>query len=190
MLLTSLPTFLVLLTSFVATLFLAMIINKKIAPSQLRTSFLLTLICLLICDIGLLFQIVLSPKYNINPIYFDYFVYIGTCFLPVCLFFTSTVFTKTKIKLKRIYIFLVIIPIISLILLWTNDFHHLFYKTYSVYLNDTVSGPYMIIHSLYSYGLLILSILNLIKLDLIGLKLIKNILQNILNILKILIFYN
>ena len=163
MLLTSLPTFLVLLTSFVATLFLAMIINKKIAPSQLRTSFLLTLICLLICDIGLLFQIVLSPKYNINPIYFDYFVYIGTCFLPVCLFFTSTVFTKTKIKLKRIYIFLVIIPIISLILLWTNDFHHLFYKTYSVYLNDTVSGPYMIIHSLYSYGLLILSILNLIK---------------------------
>lgn len=163
MLLTSLSTFLILLASFVATLILAIIINKKIAPSQLRSCFLATMTCLLICDVGLLLQIVLSPKYNINPIYFDYFVYIGTCFLPVCLFLTSIVFTKTKIKLKGIYAFLVIIPILSLIILWTNDYHHLFYKTYSIYLNDTVSGPYTVIHSLYSYGLLILSILNLIK---------------------------
>ena len=163
MLLTSLSTFFILLASFVATLILAIIINKKIAPSQLRSCFLATMTCLLICDVGLLLQIVLSPKYNINPIYFDYFVYIGTCFLPVCLFLTSIVFTKTKIKLKGIYAFLVIIPILSLIILWTNDYHHLFYKTYSIYLNDTVSGPYTVIHSLYSYGLLILSILNLIK---------------------------
>ena len=163
MLLTSLSTFFILLASFVATLILAIIINKKIAPSQLRSCFLATMTCLLICDVGLLLQIVLSPKYNINPIYFDYFVYIGTCFLPVCLFLTSIVFTKTKIKLKGIYAFLIIIPILSLIILWTNDYHHLFYKTYSIYLNDTVSGPYTVIHSLYSYGLLILSILNLIK---------------------------
>ncbi len=163
MLLTSYSTFIILLISFIATLILAMIIRKKIPSSQLKTCFLLTMICLLICDIGLLFQIVLSAQYNINPIYFDYFVYIGTCLLPVCLFFTSTVFTKTKIKLKRIYIFFIIIPLLSLIILWTNDYHHLFYKTYSVYLNDTISGPYMVIHSLYSYGLLILSILNLIK---------------------------
>ena len=163
MLLTSSSTFFILLASFAATFVLALIIKQKIASSQLKTCFLATLICLLICDVGLLLQIVLSPMYNINPIYFDYFVYIGTCFLPVCLFFTSTVFTKTKIKLKRIYTFFIIIPILSLIILWTNDCHHLFYQTYSVYLNETVSGPYMIVHTLYSYGLLILSILNLIK---------------------------
>ena len=52
---------------------------------------------------------------------------------------------------------------LSLIMLWTNDLHHLFYKTYSVYLHDTVSGPYMTVHTLYSYGLLLFSILNLIK---------------------------
>ena len=163
MLLTSLSTFLILLASFGATFILALIIKQKIASSQLKTCFLATLICLLICDIGLLLQIVLSPIYHINPIYFDYFVYIGTCFLPVCLFLTSMVFTKTKIKLKRVYTFFIIIPILSLIILWTNDYHHLFYQTYSVYLNETISGPYMIVHTLYSYGLLILSILNLIK---------------------------
>lgn len=163
MLLTSLSTFLILLASFGATFILALIIKQKIASSQLKTCFLATLICLLICDIGLLLQIVLSPIYHINPIYFDYFVYIGTCFLPVCLFLTSMVFTKTKIKLKRVYTFFIIIPILSLIILWTNDYHHLFYQTYSVYLNETISGPYMIVHTLYSYGLLIFSILNLIK---------------------------
>lgn len=163
MLLTSLSTFLILLASFGATFILALIIKQKIASSQLKTCFLATLICLLICDIVLLLQIVLSPIYHIDPIYFDYFVYIGTCFLPVCLFLTSMVFTKTKIKLKRVYAFFIIIPILSLIILWTNDYHHLFYQTYSVYLNETISGPYMIVHTLYSYGLLILSILNLIK---------------------------
>lgn len=163
MLLTSLSTFLILLASFGATFILALIIKQKIASSQLKSCFLATLICLLICDIGLLLQIVLSPIYHITPIYFDYFVYIGTCFLPVCLFLTSMVFTKTKIKLKRVYAFFIIIPILSLIILWTNDYHHLFYQTYSVYLNETISGPYMIVHTLYSYGLLILSILNLIK---------------------------
>lgn len=163
MLLTSLSTFLILLASFGATFILALIIKQKIASSQLKTCFLATLICLLICDIGLFLQIVLSPIYHIDPIYFDYFVYIGTCFLPVCLFLTSMVFTKTKIKLKRVYAFFIIIPILSLIILWTNDYHHLFYQTYSVYLNETISGPYMIVHTLYSYGLLILSILNLIK---------------------------
>ncbi len=73
------------------------------------------------------------------------------------------VFTKTKIKLKRIYAILLFVPILSLLLLWTNDFHHLFYRTYSVYLNDTVSGPYMAVHTLYSYGLLLFALLNLIK---------------------------
>ena len=81
MLLTSSSTFFILLASFAATFVLALIIKQKIASSQLKTCFLATLICLLICDVGLLLQIVLSPMYNINPIYFDYFVYIGTCFL-------------------------------------------------------------------------------------------------------------
>ena len=73
------------------------------------------------------------------------------------------VFTKTKIKIKKIYYILLIVPILSLLLLWTNDWHHLFYKTYSVYLNDTLSGPYMAVHTIYSYGLLLFAILNLIK---------------------------
>jgi hypothetical protein len=62
MLTTSFSTFIILLLSFVATLILATLIYKKIPRSQLRTSFLFTMVCLLICDIGLLFQIVLTNR--------------------------------------------------------------------------------------------------------------------------------
>lgn len=162
MLTTNTITFLVLLASFFIAILLNLVIHAKIAKSQLRTCFSLTLSCLLICDIGLISQILFSEKLNIPPVYFDYFVYIGTCLLPVALLFTSMIFEKTKIKFKKTYLLLFVIPIISLIILWTNDIHHLFYKTYSINLNETIYGPYMTIHSIYSYGLLLVALAKLV----------------------------
>ena len=163
MLTTNLITLVVLTISFFTTAILSFLIFKKIAKSQLRTWFLLTIACLVICDIGLIFQILFTEPLGISPIYFDYFVYIGTCFLPVCLLFTSLVFSRTKIKFKKVYLLLFIIPILSLILLWTNDYHHLFYIKYSLNLNETKYGPYMVVHSVYSYLLLLIALIRLIK---------------------------
>lgn len=163
MLTTNLSTFIILLVSFFATMLLTLIIYKKISKSQLRSSFLFTLSCLLICYVGLIAQVLFTNALGINPIYFDYFVYIGTCFLPIGFFFTGLIFSKTKISIKRIHLLLFIIPIISLFILWTNDFHHFFYKIYSVNLDETVYGPYMTIHSIYSYIILFFGLLYLVK---------------------------
>ena len=163
MLTTNFLTLFVLFISFLTTAVLSIVILKKIAKSQLRTWFLLTIACLLICDIGLIGQILFSEKLGIPPIYFDYFVYIGTCFLPVCLLFTSIVFSKTKIKFKKSYLLLFVVPILSLLILWTNDYHHLFYIKYSINLNETQYGPYLFIHSVYSYSLLLIALIRLIK---------------------------
>lgn len=163
MLTTNFLTLFVLFISFLTTAVLSIVILKKIAKSQLRTWFLLTIACLLICDIGLIGQILFSEKLGIPPIYFDYFVYIGTSFLPVCLLFTSIVFSKTKIKFKKSYLLLFVVPILSLLILWTNDYHHLFYIKYSINLNETQYGPYLFIHSVYSYLLLLIALIRLIK---------------------------
>ena len=163
MLTTNFFTLIVLFISFLTTAVLSVVILKKIAKSQLRTWFLLTIACLLICDIGLIGQILFSEKLGIPPVYFDYFVYIGTCFLPVCLLFTSIVFSKTKIKFRKIYLLLFVVPILSLLILWTNDFHHLFYIKYSINLNETLYGPYLVVHSVYSYSLLLIALVRLIK---------------------------
>ena len=73
------------------------------------------------------------------------------------------IFANTKIKFKKKYLLLFIIPIISLLVLWTNDYHHLFYEHYSVDFQENVYGPYAIVHNIYSYLLLFIGVVYLLK---------------------------
>lgn len=148
-----------LIISIIANLLLIVVILKSNNKKQLKNVFLLNMIFLLICTCGQCAQIIFGNKLGAKLIYYDYFVYIGTCFLPVSVFFTGLIYAKTRIKVKKRYLLLVVIPILSLIILWTNDFHHLFYEEYSTDISKTIYGPYMIIHNIYSYILLIIGIL-------------------------------
>ena len=130
---------------------------------QLKFSFSCILTCLLICCSGLLLQLTCSTYYDIPAIYFDYFVYIGTCFLPLTFFFTGLVFSRTKISFKKRYLILFIVPITSLIVLWTNDIHNWFYVKYSTVFTDTIYGFYFYIHTIYSYLLIAIGLVSLIK---------------------------
>lgn len=154
--------FISLFLTTILILFLFITIDRE-KKSQIKTTFQFTLVCLLICCVGLILQIVFCSITNIHPIYFDYFVYIGTVFLPVAFLLTSITFTKTKINFNWKYKLLFVIPIISLIVLWTNNFHHLFYKVYSTNLNECITGKYAIIHTVYSYILIGFSIFLLLR---------------------------
>ena len=139
-------------------LFLLIYILKKIPKSQIQQVFAVNLILIFESCFFVLLQLLFSEPLHIPPVYFDYLAYIGCCFLPVSTFFTAIIFANTKIKFKKSYILLFIIPVISLLVLWTNDVHHWFYETYSIYLNECVKGPYIDIHIMYSYILLAISI--------------------------------
>ena len=123
-------------------------IKKK---TQLHKVFICNCLATFIWSIALIAQIIFSPLFNIDPIKFDYIVYIGACFLPVSLLFTGIIFANTKIKFSWKHYLLLIVPIISLLVLWTNDYHHLFYEHYSTKVINTIFGPYFYIHSIYSY---------------------------------------
>lgn len=123
-------------------------IKKK---TQLHKVFICNCLLTFIWSIALIVQIIFSPLFNIEPIKFDYIVYIGACFLPVSLLFTGIIFANTKIKFSWKHNVLFIVPIISLLVLWTNDIHHLFYAHYSTNVVETVFGPYFNVHSIYSY---------------------------------------
>lgn len=156
-------TFYLLLFSTFIILTLITFITKKVQNSQLSNVFKMNLVFILIWNISLTFQILFSERLGINPIYFDYIAYIGICFLPISVFFTGLFFIKTKITFKKSYLLLFIIPIISLFMLWTNDYHHLFYKSYSLNLENCQIGPFLIMHNIYSYSLLFLGIFYLLK---------------------------
>ena len=152
---------LTIITLLILILFLFIDNLKK--QGQIKIAFSCILICLLICCTGLMLQITFTSLYHISPIYFDYFVYVGNCFLPVALFFVSLIFYKTKITVSKRYLLLFVIPVISILTLWTNDFHHLFYKLYSTNINETIYGPYFSIHTTYTLLLYAISLFNLIR---------------------------
>ncbi len=144
-------------------LIILLVVNLKVKKKkQVNWCFIAIITCLLICCVGQTLSIICPPTLHIEPIYFDYIVYIGTCFMPLAFFFFGLTFAQTKIKFKKKYLLLFIVPIISLLVLWTNDFHHLFYVKYGILNVDTVFGAYFPIHSLYTYILILISVYYLI----------------------------
>ena len=152
-----------LVVSIASIVLLIFYVLSKRPLVQLQKVFLAMLICVFIIAIGVLLQDLLSSNTSIDPIYFEYFIYIGTCFLPVALFFTALIFKNTKIKFEKRYLLLFIIPIISLLVLWTNNSHHLFYVEFNNRMSNAIFGPYFYIHSIYTYGLLFVSVIMLIQ---------------------------
>ena len=137
--------------------------HKKKSNKITLTFFSFLFSCMLIWNLGVLLQALFSKPLNISPIYFEYIIYIGVVFLPVFLYFTARSFTDSTFRLKRYHYTLFIMPIISLFVLWTNNYHSLFYKTYSIYMSETVTGSYFNIYTIYTYGLIIISLLILLK---------------------------
>lgn len=134
--------------------------NKDNEENKLYKYFGILNIALAIHVIGLIFQL-LFKNTTIPPIYFDYITYTGAMFTPVILTIISFIYLKSSISEKK-FRFLYIIPIVMLIVLWTNDLHHLFYKVYSINISEGIVGPFFYIYSVYSYLLFAIAIVTLI----------------------------
>ena len=147
--------------SILLGIILILVLNSK-RKNSMHITFSFVILCLMICCLGQLASLLFAEDWNLEPVYFDYFVYIGTCFLPVTFLFFGMSFAKSRFKFKKKYLLLFIIPIITLLVIWTNDFHHLFYEDYSVNTSETVFGPYFFIHSTYTYGLFAVDIIMLL----------------------------
>ena len=158
----NLPFLLLCFSTFLIVLLLFYIASKK-PLNQLNKSFFYMLSCVFIICVGVLVQEYLHNIYHVDAMIFENFIYIGTCFLPVSVFFTALIFKNTRVKFEKKHLILFVVPIISLLVLWTNKFHHLFYVSYSPNITDTSFGPYFMIHSIYTYGLLFISIVMLIQ---------------------------
>ena len=155
----TIPLILLIISAVLITGLLIYVLRIK-NKTALQRVFCLDLLCVFIICIGVILQALL---YNIPAIYFENFIYIGTCFLPVCILFTGKIFSSSKFKFKTIYLLTCLIPLMSLITLWTNDYHHLFYKVYSTNINECVYGIGLVIHNIYSYILLLVGIIYILR---------------------------
>ncbi|RII33082.1 diguanylate cyclase [Clostridium chromiireducens] len=117
-----------------------------------------------IYEMGYAFEILCTNIENV--VFWIRVEYIGIVFLPVMWLIFSINFNGHKDKLKKsTLISLCIFSIITLIINYTNDFHHLFYK--NIYMNndglfpivEIVKGPWYWVNIAYTYILLIIGFL-------------------------------
>lgn len=155
--------FILLFVTLIATLTFAFFTRKK-QKSTLYSLFrvLFLLLSLHVVALILLFyfkDIILNMD---TLMYIDAISYISTCNLPVILFFISSIYENKETNLKK-YWYLFIISILSIIIIFTNPLHHLFCKSYAINVADVQLGPYFYVHMLYTYLLILVAFIKLIK---------------------------
>jgi two-component system sensor histidine kinase HupT/HoxJ len=90
---------------------------------------------------------------------FVFLAYVGLILSPVTVIFLGLIFAKTKISFSWTYLLPWVVPLLSIVMLLTNNQHQLFYKyienaKYIDYNNLTKAialGSYFAFHALYSY---------------------------------------
>ena len=148
----------ILISIFIALLILLKYVTSQKRKKQLQKISASTLVLILIW----LFAAIMRISFNIELKYFYDVVFIAVAFLPVLFYFMSVVFSTGKIGFKRIYAILFVIPFVTLILAWTNDFHHLLFTDCSS-IESLTFGPYFYVHAIYSNSLYILSFYILLR---------------------------
>lgn len=99
-----------------------------------------------------------------NLLFIDGLTYISTCNLPVVLYFIALRYENKNVSLKK-YWFLFIIPILTILIIYTNNFHHLFCSNYSINVSDVNLGPYFYVHMIYTYALLMIGFIKIIRIS-------------------------
>lgn len=90
--------------------------------------------------------------------------FIGICLVPFAWFTFVVAYTgRTKWLTRRTYALLAIMPILTQIVIWTNDLHHSFWLTATrvdaggFFVLATTSGTAFWLHAVYSYSLLVVA---------------------------------
>ncbi len=78
--------------------------------------------------------------------------FLGTILVSISILFTGLIFARTKIKFSWVHALLFIVPVISTVVLLTNQSHHYFYTVFSLIPSEQVFGFYFTIHTVYSYA--------------------------------------
>jgi PAS domain S-box-containing protein len=99
--------------------------------------------------------------------HFEYITFVGTA--PAFLYFVTEYLGWRNFWTKRRVVPILLIPILSLIMEWTNEYHHLFYSWVGLKVQDPFImfypqyGPWFWVHAIYTFSLFSVGILVLLR---------------------------
>lgn len=145
----------------IAAILLIFIVLAK-NKTQLHYIFLVAVLEILAISVFVYLEAYFGGGDPENPIVtqMEYLTYIGGCLLPVQIFLIGRIFAYSKINFTRKYVLLFVIPVLSIIIILTNDYHHLFYIDFIFNFAKRIVqvGWYFYVHTVYSYVFLLVGL--------------------------------
>ena len=136
---------------------------KKQKKNQITKCFYCILLLMFIWTFSLTLQLFFQKNNSIDPVFFEGLASFGAEFISLAFLALAITFSKSSLTFSKKYLLLTVIPIISVFLMCTNNWHHLYYISYSTNFDNTISGPYMSVHSIYTYIIFAIAICIFLK---------------------------
>ena len=154
------PTVLFLLVhiSFLLCIGMIVIVARKGRTSQVRVAFLVLLGVMTIWSMGTVLEMDIRLATGVSYMMLNNVCYMGICFAPVAVLYLGQVILQPDWQPKRVHAAFLVIPLISVAMVYTNPLHQLFFVRFSLYSSEAVYGAYYYFHSVYSYGCIVVGI--------------------------------
>ena len=148
--------------SFLLSLCMILFILRKCQASQVRNATLITLGIMTFWNAGTMLELDFRAITGNTSMFFINICYIGICLAPMAILYLGRVILQSDWHLRPVHALFLVIPFVSIVIVFTNQQHHWFFKTFSLYSSEAVYGWYYYFHALYSYGSITVSIMFMI----------------------------
>ena len=138
--------------SFLLSFGTVIVVVKKYQRSQVRSVFLFTLGIMTLWNAGAVLELDFRLATGITQMLFVNISYVGICLIPVAILCLGGVLLNPDWHPKPGYAAFLVIPLLSILMVFTNPLHNLFFGHFSMYSSEAIYGFYYYVHSLYSYS--------------------------------------
>jgi len=114
-------------------------------------------------DVAMLGMRFCDPSDTMMLWVWDAITYIGVAYSPAFMLMITLTFVKGMDHQQPWWKWLLVLPTVTNVMVWTNPLHHLHYRVFSVVRSQIVFGPYIIISGIYTWVLMIISMVLIIR---------------------------
>lgn len=116
-----------------------------------------------LCVIALLGMKLTSRDNTLALMFWDACTNTMGAVMPVFCLCIALIFVKGWQQMPKKTIWLFVIPVIAILVVWTNPLHHLHYRVFSTIKSEIVFGPYIVIAGIYSWLCQLVSLILMIN---------------------------
>ena len=138
--------------SFLLCIGMIIVIVRKCQYSHVRRAFLILLGIMTLWSVGNLIELYVRIFTGATYMLFIYIIYIGICLAPIAVLHLGKVILQSDWQPKLFHGIFLVIPLISICVVFTDPLHDLFFVNFSLFSSEAVYGTYYYFHSFYSYS--------------------------------------